>query len=143
MLRRSTPDNNDSNKPRTSKCFRVNLAVAEIAFLAVAAVSECSKCQARRDSICSYTVFHNSPRTYVFLAFLGHARGLGCVEFLKRTPPNQVLGRFVEFHLLPYGYNARTYGPIEYRKPSPRSFWSSRNFGMEWPLGYYLNYSTT
>ncbi len=37
------------------------------------------------------------------------------MEFLKITPPNQVLCRFVEFQLLPSGYIARTYGPIEYR----------------------------
>ena len=135
MLRRSTPDNNkDSNKPRTPKCFRVNSAVAEITFLAVAAVAlNVKPDETVFARIRCFIIFPVRSGTYVFLAFLGHARGLGCVEFLKRTPPNQVLGRFMEFQLLPYGYNARTYGPIEYRKPSPRSFWSSRNFGMEWP----------
>jgi hypothetical protein len=36
---RSTPNNKHSNKPRGRKYFRVNLAVADIAFLSVAAVA--------------------------------------------------------------------------------------------------------
>ena len=39
MLRRSTPNNKHNHKPRSLKCFRVNLAVADTAFLAVAAVA--------------------------------------------------------------------------------------------------------
>ena len=56
-------------------------------------------------------------RTYVFVASMGNARGLGWVKFLKITSSPSLLGQKVEFRLLPALYAAKLVEDKKFKAP--------------------------
>ena len=126
MLRRSTPNHKHSNKPRHLECFRENLAVAEVANLAVAAVALKFKP--------NETVFA-SIRCFVVYPVRPYP---GLFGVLARTGKGGVSTRYSTFSLLAArssyrwssSYNRTVTmlvhtGQSEYRKPGPRDTGSS------------------
>ena len=126
LLRRSTPNHKHSNKPRHPECFIENLAVAEVANLAVAAVVLNIE---RND-----TVF---ARIRCFIVYPVRPYP-GIFGLLARTGKGGVSTRYSTFSLLAArssyrwssSYNRTVTmlvhtGQSEYRKPGPRDTGSS------------------